>query len=279
MAIYIPPSDYIYPKAIDDHMIKVNMKYHDVYDEHYPYLDTSFMFRFKRFWFRIIFNFIALPIAFVRFGLKVEGKEILRKNKKILDQGFVSISNHVLFWDYLVLQIALFPRKSQTPTWIVNMSSPSRALYRYSGVVPVPKSNIAKVKFAEAMNTVVKEKRWLHIYAEGSMWFNYVPIRPFKKGAFIFAYDNKVPILPIVFTYRKPTGIYAWFKDKEPLVTLRIGELQYPDYNLDKAHSVDELRDRSRTLIMKMAGIESEEQNEEIMKMYKYNTSEEPVLY
>jgi len=260
-------------------MIKVNMKYHDVFDEHYPYLDKSFKFRFKRFWFLIIFNCIALPIASIRFGLKVEGRKNLKKYKKVLDQGFVSISNHVLFWDYMVLQMALFPRKSQTPTWIVNMSSPIRALYRYSGVVPVPKTNVAKVKFAEAMNTVIKDKKWLHIYVEASMWFNYVPIRPFKKGAFIFAYDNKVPILPIVFTYRKPTGIYAWFKDKEPLVTLRIGELQYPNYNLDRAHAVEEMKDRCRNIMIQMAGIESEEQNQELMKLYSYNTTDEPILY
>lgn len=279
MPPYIPPSDYIYPKAVDDHMIKVKMKYHDVFDEHYPYIDKSFAFRFKRFWFRIVFNLIAFPIASLRFGLKVEGRKRLRQYRKILNEGFVTVSNHVLYWDFIVLQAALFPRKAFTPTWIVNMSAPMRTMYRYSGVVPIPKTNIAKVKFAEAMHSVIKEKKWLHVYAEASMWFYYVPIRPFKKGAFIFAYDNKVPILPMVFTYRKPSGIYKWFKDKEPLVTLRIGELQYPDYSLDKAFAVEELKERCRTIVMKMAGINSEEENRALMQLYKYNTTDEPILY
>lgn len=279
MSPYIPQTDYIYPEAIDDHMIKVKKKYKDVFDEHYPYRDRSFAFRVKRFWFRIIFNFVALPIAFLRFGLKVEGKERLRSYKNILKGGFISISNHVLYWDYLVLHLVLFPLKAETPTWRVNMSSANRALYRYSGVIPIPKSNRAKLKFAEAMNDVIREKRWLHVYPEASMWFYYVPIRPFKKGAFMFAYKNKVPILPLAFSYRQPKGIYALFKNKEPLITIHVGELQYADYELDMPHAVEELRDRCRMIMMKMVGIESEEENNRIMQAYKYASNGETYWY
>ena len=88
-----------------------------------------------------------------------------------------------------------------------------------------------------------------------------------------------MPILPLVFTYRKPKGIYALFKGNEPMATLNIGELQYPDYDLKKAYAVEELRDRCRNVMMKMAGIESEEENQAIMQQYKYNTTEEPILY
>ncbi|NLJ82948.1 MAG: 1-acyl-sn-glycerol-3-phosphate acyltransferase [Bacteroidales bacterium] len=279
MTLYIPPTDYIYPKEQDDHMIKRKITYRGGYDENYTYLETNLWFRFKRFLFQIAFNVIALPIASLRFGLKVEGKKNIRKNKKILKQGFVSVSNHVLYWDYLVLQAAMFPYKAYTPAWEVNMSISMRHIYKLSGAIPIPKSNKAKLKFAESMNEAIKRKKWLHVYAEGSMWYHYVPIRPFKKGAFLFAYTNQIPVPPIVFTFRKPTGIYAWFKTKEPLVTVHIGELQYANYEMKKAYSVEELKERCRQIMMQMAGIENEAHNQELMEKYTYNTGDEPILY
>ncbi len=220
-----------------------------------------------------------MPVVYLRFGLKIEGKERLRSYRKLLKGGFITISNHVLYWDYLVLHWVMFPRKAETPTWRVNMSSVNRAWYRYSGVIPIPKSYRAKIKFAEAMQNVIREKRWLHVYPEASMWYYYVPIRPFKKGAFIFAYTHKAPILPLAFSYRKPKGIYTLFKSKEPLVTIHVGELQYADYSLDKPQAVEELRDRCRRMMMHMVGIESEEENNKIMQMYNYASKNEKYWY
>jgi hypothetical protein len=55
--------------------------------------------------------------------------------------------------------------------------------------------------------------------------------------------------------------------------------LQYADYELDMPHAVEELPDRCRMIMMKMVGIESEEENNRIMQTYKYASNGETYWY
>lgn len=61
----------------------------------------------------------------------------------------------------------------------------------------------------------------VHFYPEAALWPYHTKIRNFKNGAFDFAVDNKVPIVPMVFKFREPKGIRKIFKKKQD-VTLTI---------------------------------------------------------
>ena len=54
----------------------------------------------------------------------------------------------------------------------------------------------------------------------------------FKKGAFVFAVENNVPIVPSVIMQRERYGIYKILK-KKPLFTQVVLEPIYPDLNID----------------------------------------------
>lgn len=54
--------------------------------------------------------------------------------------------------------------------------------------------------FLSAINIILKRGDFVLIYPEQAMWWNYKKIRPFKDGAFRFACEANVPVLPIFMT-------------------------------------------------------------------------------
>jgi 1-acyl-sn-glycerol-3-phosphate acyltransferase len=110
------------------------------------------------------------------------------------------------------------------------------------------------VKFKNAIDTVLDEGKWLHVFPEGSMWFYYPDIRPLKPAVFKFAVEHNKPVVPFVFTYRKRTGLWKLF-GKNPLVNLHVGEPILPDLTLDKKEAIDKLHKEAYHIMQVMAGI------------------------
>ena len=65
-------------------------------------------------------------------------------------------------------------------------------------------------------------------------------IRPFQRGAFLFAYDCGVPIVPFVITYREPLPLRRLLRRCPPL-TLQILPPVYPDLNAPRREEIDRL--------------------------------------
>lgn len=107
----------------------------------------------------------------------------------------------------------------------------------------------------EAFDTLHEKKAWIHVFPEECRWDNYKPLRPFRKGAFIFAYKYQTPIIPMVISYRERTGLYKYFAKNKPLYTITIGEPMYPNMEMPRKESVDEMRDRVHAKMVEMAGI------------------------
>lgn len=268
---FIAPISYTYeyPENQHGHMIDPYPKYHPVLDENYQYREYSFAYKFKRFWLCVFMNLIALPVCAIRYAIKVEGKRNLREVKKEIKNGFVTVCNHVFYWDYLSILWALYPRKGYFPIWNINMRDPKAPAFKLIGGIPVPVNSVhAGKKFNDAMNSVLEEKKWLHVYPEGSMWFWYPAVREFMPGAFTYAYSNNVPVIPLALSYRAPKGIYRLFK-KEPCVTVHIGKPVYADKSLSRRQAITKLTDDVRTAVMKLLNIDSEEENSELMNLYK----------
>lgn len=81
----------------------------------------------------------------------------------------------------------------------------------------------------------------MQIYPEGVLRFYYPGIRRFKNGAFAYAYDNNVPLLPSVITYAQPTGLHRLFKRK-PCLRLTVLPPVYPDVSRPKRDEIARLR-------------------------------------
>ena len=246
---------YEYPDRSDQHMIDVPHLRDVNCDENYPYLQTSLWFRFQRFLLRLCL-YTILPVAlWVRHGLKIHGREKVRRYKALMDDGFISVSNHVFMWDFIGIMIALKPRLGYFPAWQTNLEGPNGPLIRMAGGIPIPNHNMrAMMKFKKAMEQVLESKQWMHFFPEGSMWFYYPDIRPLKKAVFKYAVQYNRPVIPFTYTFRPRKGLWKLIGNK-PLVDLHIGDPIYPDKTLSVMEATRKMQAETYHIMQGMCGI------------------------
>lgn len=245
-----------YPEYTDHHYLLVKEDDGTVFDKDYPYIDESPAFEAKRFWFRVALFLFGNPICRTRMMLKVNGRENLKKYRDVIKKGAISVSNHVHMWDYIGEMLVLMPHRPNILSWANNLRGENKTNIRLSGGIPVPENNIrATAKFVSAVDNYLQKGGLLHVMAEGTMWEFYMPIRPFKQGAFFFAVRNNKPILPMAYSFREVKGPLKllW---KHAFLTLNIGEPIYPNMDLDKEAAITDLTIRTHEAVCRLAGID-----------------------
>ena len=250
---------YPYPEDTASHYMPVKMDRGIIFDKDYPYVDYSKGFAFKRFWVRFLLCALVFPIlSKFKNGIKIKGKANLKRYKNELKNGAITIANHVHMWDYICVMKAVHHYKwPYLLSWVKNVNGDSGPLVRFVGGIPIPENDKeATVAFNKAIKKLLDEGNFLHVYPEGSMWEYYAPIRPFKNGAASLAIKNNKPIIPMAFSYRKP----SWFRRvilKQPAAfTLNIGEPLFADESLEKTAQIDDLTKRAHEAVCVLAGYE-----------------------
>jgi len=263
MEPYVPQLNLTYPDQPDAHMLDVKFVRDVTVDANYPFLDLSFKFNFWRF---LVYLTIFLPgaiIVRIRGGLKIEGRKNLRKNKKLLKNGALTVCNHVYRWDFVSIVLALRYHMIYFPVWKEQLRSKDSKLIRYAGGIPVPDEISLIKKFNRAFDDIHAMKKWIHVFPESSRFDFFQPIRPFKKGAFTMAHRYDLPVVPLAFSYRKPCFPFTINnlirtligKEKKPMLTLRIGEPILIDKNLPRKEAVQKLRKECHEAVVRLAGI------------------------
>jgi 1-acyl-sn-glycerol-3-phosphate acyltransferase len=248
---------YPYPELTDRHYLVVKKNRGIVFDADYPYVDRSRAFRFKQTLFRIPLRLIVLPLTRIRLGLRIKGKKNLRKNRELLSGGAITCSNHVHLWDYLAILNVFDPKKTHVIVWAPNVNGESGNLVRMVGGIPVPESGVAATK-AElaAIEGALGRGEFVQLYAEGSMWEYYCPIRPFKRGIGYLAAKTGKPVIPMAFSYREPGWIRKHFFRQIALFNLNIGEPLMADESLEPKERETDLVIRAHRAVCKLAGID-----------------------
>ena len=77
---------YVYPERSDEHMISVKHLRDTHFDENYNYLEKGFFHKVKRVALWLCLNLVAFPVVTIRHGLKIYGRENLKKNNGYLKQ-------------------------------------------------------------------------------------------------------------------------------------------------------------------------------------------------
>lgn len=260
--MFDPKTDrFPYPPETDKHYLKVHMDRGIVFDTEYPYIDRSKGFLFRQDVVRFLLNAFVFRIAAIRMGLKIEGRENIRKYKDVLKNGVVSVANHVHMWDYIAVMTAIRPFRSNLLAWAPNVNGENGTLIRMVGGIPIPEGNTAATKtYLKAMRDLLQNRHgWLHIYAEGSMWEYYRPVRPFKRGAAHIACDSDKPILPLGFSYREPGWIRKHIFRQIATFTLHVGEPLFPNKELNAKEREKDLLIRSHEAVCRLVGIDPEE--------------------
>lgn len=257
--MFIPNTNnkYPYPEDTCAHYLEVKMNRGIKFDKDYPYADYSKGFAFKRFWVRLLLVLLVFPIlSFFKMGIKIKGKKNLKANKELIKNGAISVANHIHMWDYICVMKALHGYKwPYLLAWDKNVNGESGPLVRMVGGIPIPLNDMeATVAFSNSIKKLLKDGNILHVYAEGSMWEYYAPIRPFKDGAASLAIKNNKPIIPMAFSYRKPSWIREHIFKQPAAITLNIGKPISANPDLNKRQQVEDLTIRLHEEICRLAG-------------------------
>ena len=247
--------DYTYPEKSDGHMLVLKRTYPLKLDKDYDYMPHGFWFRVKRVLVAALLHTVVFPLTHLTHGLKIYGKENLKKHKAELKNGAITISNHVFMWDYLCVLKAIRPHISYFPAWKPNLESGFQPFMRILGAMPIPEEDVhSMIAFKHAMDEVVSSGRWLHVFPEGSLWYFYPDIRPLKLAVFNYAVKYDKPLIPITMSFRPRKGFRKIF-GKGPFVDLHISEPIYADKSLGEREAAERLRTEACRIMQRMNGI------------------------
>lgn len=228
----------------------------EVFDASYPFYDPSFSYRLQRFLAYLVVDGPVYLLNRLKFGIRFEGREVLRKYRKEFKGGIISVSNHCYKFDGVAISYAL-RHHLYIPMLSDLMTSSNGWALRHIGGIPLPDGSIgAQKRFNECFDILHSKRKWIHVFAEARSWHFYKPLRPFQKGAFTMAYKYNVPIVPMSISYRERTGIHKWFAPKEiPLVTVRIGEPVFPDLTQPRKAETERLLRETHARVCELGGI------------------------
>ena len=252
--VYVPVTGIEYPEKPDQPILHPNKRREVVIDENYLFLDKSFFARVKHIAIYLGIFVLVFPVQKIRYGLKVVGRENLKKNKRLFANGALTVCNHVYRWDFLACLQAVRWRRMWFPARADNLESSDAALIRGAGGIPIPEGFGASRKFNEAFDELHAKKKWIHVFPESCRWDFYQPIRPFKNGAFAMALRYQIPVLPLVISYRESTGFRKLLGTKH-LITIHVGTPLVPDSGLSRKEAICKLRDEAHRQMCAMAGI------------------------
>lgn len=253
---YIPDLGITYPEKPDEPMLDSPRVREVVFDANYPYWDRSLKGRIRSFViYAGIFTAVRIMHPF-KFGLKIAGKEHIRKNRALFKNGAVTISNHVYRWDFLAVQRVAGFRRLWFPAKKKNIEGRDAFMIRGAGGIPIPYKVSAMRSFNAAFDALHKKKAWIHVFPESCRWQYYEPIRPFKKGAFTLAYRYRLPVIPMAFSYRPAKGLLKLFLKDKPAITLNIGEPLLFDSTLPPRKAREKMLKDCHAAIVSLAGIE-----------------------
>lgn len=227
------------PVAIDEHELHMWSPLEMSIGTGYDYLGDSLFYR--------VLYALLKPIALgvfailnpLLFGFQFQGRENIQR---LRGRGAVSICNHIHALDCTMLGMAFFDRRLYFVTLQSNFEIPLiRHLVKALGGMPIPRSFRKMPAFSDAVGEAVRRGQIVQIYPEGVLRFYFPGVRRFKNGAFAYAYDNNVPLLPSVITYAQPTGLHRLFKRK-PCLRLTVLPPVYPDVTKPKRDEIARLR-------------------------------------
>jgi 1-acyl-sn-glycerol-3-phosphate acyltransferase len=104
--------------------------------------------------------------------------------------------------------------------------------FRHCNTLPLSRNRRTMMNFMSATNALLKDGESILVYPEQEMWFNYKKPRKYRDGAFHFAAQMGVPVIPTFTEMRNYEGEYednGFLKVKH---IIHVMPPIYPDPNL-----------------------------------------------
>lgn len=259
---YVPPVTTDYPEDNPYEGL-----YKPVYDRDFPKVDATYPYvddtwqNKLRIWYGFHFVLPLLGLILrIKYGLRFVGLENVRKYRKQLAGGAITISNHCYRHDCASVLYGIGAKaNTRIPMFAPNFRTKDQFYLCIVGGIPIPapEEGLSAMKaFNAAFDEFHRRGYWFHIFPEAKRWDWYKPLRPFQKGAFTMSYKYNMPILPCAIVYRPRTGIYKWFGPKdEPLTCVVYGEPIFPNTAAPRAAETERLLNETHQTICQLAGI------------------------
>ncbi len=186
----------------------------------------------------------------------IENKQLIIKdikgleNYKSLNSGAIITCNHFNAMDSFAMHIAYEAsgQKKRTLYRIIREGNYTSfpgfygVLMRNCNTFPLSSNKETMSKFMNSVDTVLQEGHFMLIYPEQSMWWNYKKPKPLKKGGYIFAVKNNVPVLPCFITMEDSDVLDGdGFYVQE--YTIHIGKPIYPDEKKSRNENIKYMMD------------------------------------
>ena len=116
--------------------------------------------------------------------------------------------------------------------------------FRHCNTLPLSANFSTMKNFMAAMKVLLERGEKVLVYAEQGMWWNYRKPRPLTAGAFKFAAESKVPVLPIFITKSDSDKIGG---DGFPIqeYTLHFLPAIYPDESKTVKENMEIMKDKN----------------------------------
>ena len=241
--------------------------------EHVDYLRSSVKSKLK--------SKFAYSVARIFMNDMIAKKQLIIKGIKGLENyaglqsGAVVTCNHFNAMDSFAMQIAYeasgqkkrkFYRVIREGNY-TNFPGFYGMLMRNCNTFPLSSNKQTMRKFMKSVDAILTGGHFLLIYPEQSMWWNYRKPKPLKKGGFIMATKNNVPVLPCFITMEDSD-----VKDGDGFFvqeyTIHIGKPIYPDAKKKRSENVQAMMDENfacwKNIYEKTYGIPLQYADEEI---------------
>ena len=216
-----------------EHEMHCRAPFHLKLTERYDYLNDHLFYRILYVAVKTLALMVFRIVNPLWLGFRVQGR----------DSGAISICNHIHALDCTMVGSAYWDRKQYFVTLQSNLEIPLvRHLVRALGGIPVPR-NIRLLPFlSENIGKALKRKKIVQIYPEGVLKFYSKEIRGFYNGAFVYAYDHQVPVIPSVITFFSPKGLRRLIR-RRPCMRMTVLPPVYPDSSAPRREEILRLKE------------------------------------
>lgn len=174
------------------------------------------------------------------------------ENFRNLESGAVITCNHFNAFDSFAIQVAYDMSKHKKRKFYRVIREGNYTsfpgfygfLMRNCYTLPLSSNSKTMQQFMRSTNTLLKEGNFVLVYPEQSMWWNYRKPKPLKKGAFVFAAKNNVPVLPCFITMQDSDILDSdGFYVQE--YTIHIGKPIYGSKGVSVSENTENLKDEN----------------------------------
>lgn len=187
------------------------------------------------------YNFISNAIK--NGQLTIDGIEGI-ENVISIENGAIITCNHFHPFDTFSIEHILQEAGSDKKLYKVmregnftNFSRPLNLYFKYDNTLPLSQNKETMEMFEKSLSTILERGDLVLVCPEQSMWMGYKKPKPMKYGAFKWATENGVPVIPTFITQREVEE-----NEQAQAYTIHIGTPIYPDHSLSSRENIRRMR-------------------------------------